>query len=307
MIATTPDILAGSIRPNPLPPRDFDARRATPIALVHYGLPRRPDPGVMPELAARWDEVFSRTHTHITPEFRPLEELIPGIGRHERPQPDAAGTTNSIWSGSVVTTGAADTFKSITGQWNVADVGAPKSGAGSWYSVSWIGIDGYGNSDVCQIGTVQSISVAANGNVSRSVYAWFEWYPNNWTGISNFPVGFGDTLTCLLCIQSPTKAGFNLLNVTTGVSTGFTFTAPAGTTLVGNTAEWIVERPGINGSTSQLADFGAVYFDGCIASTQANRSEFGGSGTLLDMVENGRTVTTAKSENSQLIKVSFTS
>jgi hypothetical protein len=257
----------------------------------------------MPQLAARWDRAFARKLTYVTPTFQPMEELLPGIGTLDR-QLDA-NANNSIWSGSVVTTTTTDKFKSIAGEWNVADVAPPSSGAGTWWSVSWIGIDGYGGNDVCQIGTVQAVTQAAGGGLSKSVYAWTEWFPRSWVAIPSFEVSFGDSLSALLCIQSPTEASFNMMNMTTGVHTGFAFTAPPGTTLAGNTAEWIVERPGINGSTSQLADFGEVYFDGASASTSANHAVDAGSGTLLNMVENGATVTTATDENATLIKVTY--
>jgi Peptidase A4 family len=305
MTVSIPGIAPGQIRTHPAPPEGFDARRATPLELILYGLPQRPDPAVMPALAARWNEAFSRPLTYITPTFQPMEEVLPDVGQLDGPQLDA-NANNSIWSGSVVTTTTADKFKSITGQWNVPDVAPAAAGAGSWYSVAWIGIDGFGGNDVCQIGTVQAVTVAANGNVTKSCYAWFEWFPQSWQAITNFPVSMGDTLTGLLCIQSPTEAGFNLLNVTTGAHTGFTFDAPAGTTLVGNTAEWILERPGINGSTAQLPDFGEVYFDSAIASNSTNTAVDAGTGIVLNMVENGATVATTTVETPTLIKVAYT-
>ena len=94
------------------------------------------------------------------------------------------------------------------------------------------------------------------------------------------------------------------MNDTTGVHTSFTFNAPAGTTLTGNTAEWIVERPGIGGATSQLAAFGDVFFDSCTASTQSNKAFNAGSGIILNMVENNATVSTATVENATMIKLS---
>lgn len=297
-------IAPGAIRTNPRPPAGFDPRGASPLELLHYGMPRRPDPEVMPQLAARWDQVFGRKLTYITPAFQPMKELLPGIGEMDR-QLDA-GTSNSIWSGSVVTTTTTDKFTSITAGWNVADVAPPADAAGSWWSVSWIGIDGYGGSDVCQIGTVQAVTQAANGSISKSVYAWTEWYPQSWQAISNFPVNFGDDISALLCIQSPTEASFNMVNLTTGAQTGFSFAAPAGTTLAGNTAVWIVERPGINGSTSQLPDFGDVYFDSATASTSLSQTIDAGTGTLLNMVEGSATVATTTEENSTLIKIAYT-
>jgi hypothetical protein len=86
MSRSTPGTVGGSIKVHPLPPDGFNPRAATPIELRRYGLPQRPDPAIRPQLAARWDEIFSRKLTHITPTFRPMEELLPGIERRRRPR-----------------------------------------------------------------------------------------------------------------------------------------------------------------------------------------------------------------------------
>ena len=285
-----------------LPPKGFDPRGATDATLKSYGLPRRPDAKAFQQLAARWDKIFSKKLTFITPQFVPMEILLPGVKRQHGPI-DRANSNSATWSGSVVETTAADTFKSITGLFNVPDVAAPATTAGTYWIVSWIGIDGYGGNDVCQVGTVQSVTTAANGAVTKNCYAWTEWFPSSWVAIANFPVNFGDTISALLCIDSSTEAGFNMVNETTGTHVSFTFTAPAGTTLTGNTAEWIVERPGIGGSTSNLAKYGEVYFDSATANTQSGKTFDAGSGILLNMVENTTTVSTTLVENATLIKL----
>jgi hypothetical protein len=75
----------GSTWTHPLPPDGFDPRAASPLELLRYGLPPRPDPAVRPELAAVWDEVFSRKLSYITPVFQPVQDLVPGISRPDRP------------------------------------------------------------------------------------------------------------------------------------------------------------------------------------------------------------------------------
>ena len=72
--------------------------------------------------------------------------------------------------------------------------------------------------------------------------------------ITNLPVSFGDTMSGLICLDSPTEGFFNLLNVTSGIHTKFAFTAPAGTVSLENQAEWILERPEINGVNPPLAE-----------------------------------------------------
>ena len=56
-----------------------------------------------------------------------------------------------------------------------------------------------------------------------------------------------------------------ITNRTTGDSTSLTFNAPSGTSLVGNSAEWIVEAPTVGGQQSSLADYGEVFFSVCEA------------------------------------------
>ena len=75
----------GSTWTHPLPPDGFDPRAASPLELLRYGLPQRPDSAVRPELAAVWDEVFSRKLRYIAPVFQPVQDLVPGISRPDRP------------------------------------------------------------------------------------------------------------------------------------------------------------------------------------------------------------------------------
>ena len=167
--------------------------------------------------------------------------------------------TNSIWSGCVVHALSGQSFTWVEGQWNVPDVQPPTTGQGKWYSFAWIGIDG--TSDVTQIGTIQYVSSDGNGNVSKSCYAVYEWWPNTWTVINNLPVNFGDTMIGLICLESTTDAWVNLVNVTTGVHVSFDFSAPTSTSSRENQIEWVMEHPDVTGESAQLPNFGEIYFD----------------------------------------------
>jgi hypothetical protein len=48
----------------------------------------------------------------------------------------------------------------------------------------------------------------------------------------------------------------------------FSFTAPAGTTLTGNCAEAILERPTLNGNLAQLPRYGFIYFNDVVTVTR---------------------------------------
>ena len=298
MSRSKPGTAVGSVRAHPLPPKGFDPRTASARELRRYGLPQRPDPALHPKLAARWDEIFSRKITYVTPAFRPLDELLPGIERRARPRRDFVTVTNSTWSGAVVHATGSQTFTWVLGQWNVPDLAAA-AGGGSQYTFAFIGIDG--NTDVTQIGTIQSVSGA-----SKSCYAVYEWFPNSWSAITNLPVSFGDTMIGLICLDSPTEAFFSLLNVTAGVHAGFVFDAPAGTASLENQAEWILERPEVGGVNPPMPNFGEIYFNSAMGGHGLDFLVDGGSDTAINMVVNGATVATTTVETPTLIKIAYT-
>jgi hypothetical protein len=303
MSHSKPQTAGGSVRTLPLPPKGFDPRTASARELRRYGLPQRPDPANHPQLAARWEKIFSRKIAHITPTFRPLDELLPGVKPRGRAPRDLSTVTNSTWSGAVVHATGSQTFTWVLGQWNVPDV-APAAGGGGQYTFAFIGIDG--NTDVTQIGTIQSLSTAANGSVTKSCYAVYEWFPNSWSAITNFPVNFGDTMLGLICLDSPTEAFFSLLNLTSNLHAGFVFDAPAGTTSLENQAEWVLERPEVGGVNPPMPDFGAIYFDSAMGGHGLDFLADAGTDTAINMVVNGTTVATTTVETPTLIKIAYT-
>ena len=299
MSSSTPGTAGGSITTHPLPPDGFNPRAASPLELRRYGLPQRPDPAIRPELAARWDEIFSRKLTYITPTFRLMQEVLPGVERRGRPRQDVVTVTHPWWSGAVVHATGGEAFTWVLGQWNVPDVAPGPEFEGC---LAFIGIDG--NADVTQIGTLQSVSTEANGSVLKQCYAFFEWFPNTWQQISNFPVNFGDTMLGLICLESTTVAYFRLLNLTSGITTGFPFCAPSGFASLENQVEWILENP--FSSTAPLPSFGEIYFDAAMGGYGLDFLADGGTDTAINMVENGTTVATTTVETPTLIKIAYT-
>jgi hypothetical protein len=272
-------------------PAGFDPLSASDSQLLHYGFPTRPDAQIAPEMRKRWERAFSGKFTYIVPTFREMPEKTHG----PRLRVEAEGTgTSSNWSGSVVfVPGAGQSFQWIEGRWTVPNP-YPSTSDGKWdYASEWIGIDGDGSGDVLQAGT-ETDALAVGGTLQRESYAWWEWYPISEQKITNLPVSPGDIMYCLICVHSATSGSFYFKNASNGISTSFTVTAPAGTTLVGNCAEWIVERPSVNGSLSELANYGLVYFDEGYASFAtgapgSNQNSTGidlGAGTFLTMVGN---------------------
>jgi len=98
-------------------------------------------------------------------------------------------------------------------------------------------------------------------------------------------------LTALICTSGAgaTTASVFLTNRTSGASTSFNITAPAGTSLTGNCAEWIVEAPTVNGEQSALADYGEVFFSVCEAVSNSS-TVYGGAGNNINMTSGGNVV-----------------
>jgi hypothetical protein len=80
-----------------------------------------------------------------------------------------------------------------------------------------------------------------------------------------------------------TTAHLAFSNRTTGVSTSLDFNAPAGTKLVGNCAEWIVEAPQVGGAQTAIADYGEVFFSVCEAVLTNGHGVNGGTGNNINM------------------------
>jgi hypothetical protein len=88
-----------------------------------------------------------------------------------------------------------------------------------------------------------------------ATYAIWEWWPAEPLIIQNFPVAFGDNIHCSISyapippppppLPPPPARFISLINTSSLASVGFYVTAEPSTplALVGDTAEWIVERP----------------------------------------------------------------
>jgi hypothetical protein len=191
--------------------------------------------------------------------------------------PDLSASPSATWSSSNWS-GYAETgtFTSVSGSWTVptAAAGATTttrrygfgfggSSTTSWYSATWLGIDGFNNSNLIQTGTEQDYYGGA-----AHYSAWWEILPAAETVISE-PVQPGDVITATIT-KTPTQVSvggggfFGRSHATTEYEWAITIadktrewtfstTQPyAGT---GTSAEWIVEAPEVNGQIASLANY----------------------------------------------------
>lgn len=292
-------------------PDGFDPQTATDRQLAAVRLPRRPDAEHEPELRALWDRAMARTQVWIEPEFVHHENIShgpaqPSARRKALTAPAAGETisnaTSNNWSGAAVFPPQGKPYRFVGGQWTVP---SPNTAAdGAYYASEWVGIDGWGSPDVMQAGTETHVTKILF-ITSRQVYAWWEWFPAGEVAINNLPVEAGDVMYCLICADTTSHATVTFSNQSQGVGTRFDITPPKGSSLSGNVAEWIVERPGINGGTASLTDYAACYFDECIAGGSGSIDNIGGA-TLITMTGGGgATLSDPVRENSSVLKVNW--
>jgi hypothetical protein len=291
-------------------PDDLDITTATPRQLAAHRLPRRPDPDAEPELHALWVRSIERTQVWITPEFEHRENVSHGgarAGRGSRVQladgaEGIANATSSNWSGAAAFAPASKPYRFVGGQWTVPSPNATADGA--YYASEWVGIDGWNSRDVLQAGTETAITKVLWFRVTQ-VYTWWEWFPAGEVRISNLPVSPGDVMYCLICADSTTHATVYFSNQSQGIGTRFDITPPKDTTLNGNVAEWIVERPTVNGSVANLTDYAACYFDECLAGGSLNVDNLTNASLITMTGAGGASLSEPTKENDHVLKVTW--
>ncbi len=167
----------------------------------------------------------------------------------------AATATSYNWAGYAAT---GTSFTQVAGSWRVPSVSC--SGSADLYSAMWIGIDGYNSASVEQDGTDSDCAAGV-----PSYYAWYEMYPSPTVTLpSGHPVSAGDAMSAAVIFSAPSSWTLTISDLTAG----WTYVQPESATgLARSSAEWIAERPTLDGGYSSLADFDTVTFTGAGATS----------------------------------------
>ncbi|HEX4214890.1 MAG TPA: G1 family glutamic endopeptidase [Candidatus Dormibacteraeota bacterium] len=163
-----------------------------------------------------------------------------------------SGWTASNWAGYAITAGG---YNEVSATWTV-----PSVQSGSGLSAMWIGIDGFNNNALIQIGTEQNATSSGG-----TYYAWWEVLPSAESSITQVPLSAGDQVNARIAKNATDSWTISLTDVTTGAS----FQTTQSYTGTGTSAEWIMEAPNLGSQGSDLAHFST--FD--VSSMEANSAD----------------------------------
>ena len=236
------------------PPPGFDPTTASTADLQRYGLPVPPDAAKDPAGYQNWLSLMRAAQHRVVPSLISHPNVL-----HP--------WTSSNWSGTVDLSGAGATgpgggtpFTVVEGQWVVPSVA--QSHETGWSS-TWVGLDGYGNKQVEQLGTEQDAwagplcGFAGPCSPHTNYYFWIEMAPDPEQALGNFPVSPGDTIYASLTYYFSNNT-LHFFAEDQTKQTSISLLVPARYGCPGASAEWIEERTTINNSLWALPNYGSV-------------------------------------------------
>src|SRR5947207_2656782 len=151
---------------------------------------------------------------------------ISSPGAHHRAVPHIRNRngTSQNWGGyavaSSLTAPMSGAVSDVQGTWTVPSLS--RSDSSSTDSSAWVGIDGYSDNTVEQIGTEQDMTPDG-----PDYYAWFEMYPKFGYRILNFPVQAGDTISAEVSYIGNNRFRLTIVNMSQHASFSITQRAKA--------------------------------------------------------------------------------
>jgi hypothetical protein len=166
------------------------------------------------------------------------------------------------WSGYVAVSDSHDPQPLIAGvsaYWTVPEVTPSLRDS---YSAAWVGIGGYYDNTLIQVGTEQD---SQNGAGAYS--AWYELLPGDAVKIRTISVSPRDKITASINLFDSNQSIWTIRIKDT--NNGQTFTEKFSYDSSRLSAEWIVERPTVGHSVGALANFGTITFTNSTANMTA--------------------------------------
>jgi hypothetical protein len=185
--------------------------------------------------------------------------------------------TNRIWSGYADVACPTCALRYVSADFTLPHLNTAKSPNNSWAS-HWVGLDGFGNSTVEQVGIDTSVQ-----NGVDYYYAWYEMFPAP-TQVYALAASPGDNIQVSVYTVNGTYY-LSLNDTTLGAGFNATATVPSGYTGQDKTAEVITEAPSelmSDGSLVPLplADYGQVNYNNATVTSRGGTHGGLGSGSL---------------------------
>ena len=271
------------------PPEAFNPLTATDADLAYYGFPPRPDDNSGDY--ASWARAMAASQQRIAPVLQQTN-IYHGPARRS-PSLDVNTLGSYNWSG-YLKLGSAKSYGKSSWNFVYSDVTVPtarqangKCTGSADYASSWVGIDGWNSDDVLQDGI--EFDAYCKGSTKATFYsAWFEWFPLSEVRIPTMPIAPGEEYFMEIWSTSSTVGHAYLVNVSKKKAVTIVFEAPMGTTLVGNSAEWITERPGINGGLATLTNYDSQKYSDAHGEAFSGKAIDPGDSTAVIMLDNNR-------------------
>lgn len=245
-----------------VPPKGFNPLTASDGALKKYGFPARPTDKAK---LAKWLQLAENCKTVSTPQVletnfkhqvkglkKSVKTALPGKAKN-------ASYESYNWAGYVNTAdGGDDSYYDVAGTF--AQPTELSDSAPDSYESSWVGLGGFSSGSLIQSGTV------LYGN---SYAAWVEWLGNDGSGVPmvevpSVTIDPGDTFDVEVYYDTTAqKAYFILDNQTNGNYQIAYVQLDSDTYFDGTSAEWIDERPEVDGELASLADYGNNFWFNC--------------------------------------------
>jgi hypothetical protein len=304
MLATN---ISGAYTPD-APKEDLDLKTASDKILGRYGIPwHRPTAKDSRAYFKAWEKAAARKYLardRIIPHFEPKPGLTHNL---KKPLKKLANQsfTGTQWAGAGFLNGPGWGY--VQGTWTIPTVSRPteaQGNGGGWDSSSWVGLDGWFDSnDVLQAGIQQAVDASGN----TTYIPWFEWwvanapagapYFVNQTNISNFSAVPGQVVSCFVSyIWDNTWGHIVFTNQTSNSYIAIWLVPPPGASFDGQSAEWIMEAPNGGTPATELPKFTPVVFTDAFAcgGVAEGDPQFGdttniedGAGTVVTSVTTG--------------------
>lgn len=180
------------------------------------------------------------------------------------------------WSGYAALTSLSkpkrNSVSQVAGSWTVPTLSC---GTATTYSSIWVGIDGYSDNSVEQIGTEHDCYLG------KSYYSvWYEMYPHPMK-ITPVKIKAGDAIEASVSFLGHSRFRLTIQNQTSGSSFNTTQRINAKRT----SAEWVVEAPSSFWGVLPLSNFGTVEI------RSANATISGHQGSISDSLWKSEAIT----------------